>query len=113
MCGTLRRWPAALGTLNEVSEGRAFLGIGVGAGLSSLGIDQSQPAQRLEEFVLLVKRLLDGETVDWDSPNYRIDGARIAEGITAPVPVVVGTRSRRVANLAGRLADAVVVERAR
>ncbi len=100
---------AALATLNEVSRGRAFLGIGVGAGLSGLGIDQSQPARRLEEFILLVKRMLDGETVDWKSSNYRIDGARIAKDIAAPVPVVVGTRSRRVANLAGRVADAVVV----
>ena len=44
------RHPAAvattLATLNEITQGRTFLGIGVGAGLSGLSIDQSRPARR-------------------------------------------------------------------
>ena len=107
------RHPAAVAatpaTLNEVSQGRAFLGIGVGAGLSGLGVDQSRPARRLEEFLLVVGRLLSGEQLDWDGPAYRIRGAQIARDIACRVPVVVGTRSRLVAMLAGRVADAVVV----
>ena len=107
------RHPAAvattLATLNEISQGRAFLGIGVGAGLSGLGIDQSRPARRLEEFLLLVGRLLSGEKLDWDGPAYRIRGAQIARDIACRIPVVVGTRSRQVAILAGSMADAVVV----
>ena len=107
------RHPAAvattLATLNEISQGRAFLGIGVGAGLSGLGIDQSRPARRLEEFLLVVGRLLSGEKLDWDGPAYRIRGAQIARDIACRIPVVVGTRSRQVAMLAGSMADAVVV----
>ena len=95
-----------LATLNEISQGRAFLGIGVGAGLSGLGIDQSRPARRLEEFLLVVGRLMSGGQLDWDGPSYRIRGAQIASDIACRIPVVVGTRSRRVATLAGRLADA-------
>ena len=98
-----------LATLNEISQGRAFLGIGVGAGLSGLGIDQSRPARRLEEFLLVVGRLLSGEKLDWDGPAHRIRGAQIARDIACQVPVVVGTRSRQVAMLAGSMADAVVV----
>ena len=100
---------ATLATLNEISQGRTFLGIGVGAGLSGLGIDQSRPARRLEEFLLVVGRLLSGEKLDWDGPAYRIGGAQIARDIACQVPVVVGTRSRQVAMLVGRVADAVVV----
>ena len=107
------RHPAAvastLATLNEISQGRAFFGIGVGAGLSGLGVDQSRPARRLEEFLLVVGRLLGGEKLDWDGPAYRIRGAQIARDIACHIPVVVGTRSRQVATLAGRMADAVVV----
>ena len=100
---------ATLATLNEISQGRAFLGIGVGAGLSGLGIDQSRPACRLEEFLLVVGRLLGGENLDWDGPAYRIRWAQIARDIVCYIPVVVGTRNRQVAKLAGRVADAVVV----
>ena len=100
---------ATLATLNEISQGRAFLGIGVGAGLSGLGVDQSRPARRLEEFLLLVGRLLSGEKLEWDGPAYRIREAQIARDIECHIPVVVGTRSRHVAMLAGRVADAVVV----
>ena len=107
------RHPAAvastLATLNEISQGRAFLGIGVGAGLSGLGIDQSRPARRLEEFLLVVGRLLSGEKLDWDGPAYQIRGAQISRDIACRVPIVVGTRSRQVAKLAGRMAEAVVV----
>lgn len=100
---------AALATLNEISQGRAFLGIGVGAGLSNLGIDQSHPARHLEEFLLVVSRLLAGENLDWAGKDYRISSAQIAADIASPVPIVIGTRSRWVATLAGRIADGVVV----
>ena len=100
---------AAVGTLNEVSKGRAFLGVGVGAGLSPIGIEQTQPAQRLEEFLKAVKGLLDGGDVTVDGPSHQMTGARLQGAIAGPVPLVVGTRSRQVCRLAGRMADAVVV----
>ena len=100
---------AALGTLNEASQGRAFLGIGVGAGLSGLGIDQTKPVRRLEEFIQAVRALLSGKPVEFDSPNFPMSGARLQAEICGPVPLVIGTRSRLVSQLAGRVADAVVV----
>ena len=100
---------AALGTLNEVSQGRAFLGIGVGAGLSAIGIEQPRPVRRLGEFLRAVRELLAGGAVNLDGPSYRMRNARLQSDIAAPVPVVIGTRSRLGSKLAGRMADAVVV----
>lgn len=100
---------AALGTLNEVSNGRAFLGIGVGAGLSSLGIDQERPVRRLEEFLKDVEALLAGGPLTSTGPTHPLRGARLQPDIAGKVPVVIGTRSRMVSRLAGRMADAVVV----
>ena len=100
---------AALGTLNEVSQGRAFLGIGAGAGLSGIGIEQPHPARLLEEFIVVVKALLDGGEVNLDGPAYKLRGVRLQGDIAGTVPVVIGTRSRLISRLAGRVADAVVV----
>ena len=68
---------AAVGTLYEVSQGRAFLGIGVGAGLSGLGINQSRPVRRLEAFIQAVRALLAGNPVELDSLDYPMRGARL------------------------------------
>ena len=100
---------AALGTLNEVSHGRAFLGIGVGAGLSGIGVEQPRPVLRLEEFLRAVRVLLSGGEVNLDGQHYRFERASLQADIAGPVPVVIGTRSRLVSRLAGRMADAVVV----
>ena len=100
---------AALGTLNEVSQGRAFLGIGVGAGLSRLGIDQSRSVRRLEEFIQAVRQLLTGRPVESTSSMYPMRGAQLQEDICGLVPLVIGTRSPLVSALAGRMADSVVV----
>ena len=100
---------AALATLNEISQGRAFLGIGVGAGLSNFGVDHSHSAHQLEEFLQVVRRLLSGEEMELDGPRYREWASERTDDASALVPIVVGARSRQVANLAGRMADAVVV----
>ncbi len=100
---------AALGTLNEVSHGRAYMGIGVGSGLTRIGIDQSGPVRRLEEFINAVKELLSGGRVNLNGQAYRINGAGLQADIASPVPVIIGTRSRQICRLAGRVADGVVV----
>lgn len=100
---------AAVATLNEVSKGRAFLGVGVGAGLSAIGIEQSRPVQRLEEFLMSVRALLKGDVTTTHGSTYHLAGARLQADIAGPVPLVVGTRSKQVCRLAGRMANAVVV----
>ena len=100
---------AALGTLNEVSHGRAYMGIGVGSGLSRIGIGQPSPVRRLEEFIRVVKALLCGGRVNLEGESYQISGARLQADIASPVPVIIGTRSKQICRLAGRVADGVVV----
>ncbi len=100
---------AAVGTLNEVSKVRAFLGVGVGAGLSPIGIEQPLPVRRLEEFLGVVKALLHGDNITLDGPTYRMTGVKLPSDIAGAVPLIVGTRSRQICRMAGRTADAVVV----
>ena len=99
---------AASASLHEISEGRAFLGIGVGAGLEAVGIDTPRPVVRLRETVALVRGLLAGETVTVDGETVRARSAVLQHG-PAAVPVSIGTRSPQVMRLAGEVADIALV----
>src|SRR4051794_18965122 len=53
---------AAIASLDELSNGRAVLGLGAGiSGYNNLGITLERPAIRLREAITMVRRLLAGE----------------------------------------------------
>ena len=99
----------ALATLQELSGGRMFLGIGVGAGLEDLRIDYPRPVRALREAIVGIRGLLAGETVELDGEMFPIDGAGLVRPPETPVPISIGTRSRQVMQLAGELADIALV----
>ena len=99
----------AVATLQELSGGRMFLGIGVGAGLEDLRIDYPRPVRALREAIVGIRGLLAGERVQLDGEMFPIDGAGLVRPPAAPVPISVGTRSPQVMRLAGELADIALV----
>jgi 5,10-methylenetetrahydromethanopterin reductase len=100
---------AALATLDELSDGRAFCGIGAGAGLEALGIHYPQPVRTLRESVTAIRALLAGETVSMAGQTLKLDGARLQRPATPRVPSAIGTRSEQIMRLAGELADVALV----
>ena len=99
----------ALATLQELSGGRMFLGIGVGAGLEDLRIDYPRPVTALREAIVGIRGLLAGEKVELDGEMFPIDGASLIRPPDTPVPISIGTRSRQVMRLAGEMADIALV----
>ncbi|MGI9607557.1 MAG: LLM class flavin-dependent oxidoreductase [Acidimicrobiales bacterium] len=99
----------ALATLDELSDGRAFCGLGVGAGLEELGIDYPHPIQTLRETIGALRALLAGESVVSDGSVVTLDGARLLRPPERRVPIAIGTRSPGVMRLAGELADIALV----
>jgi 5,10-methylenetetrahydromethanopterin reductase len=100
---------SALATLQEVSGGRAFCGLGVGAGLEELRMDYPRPVRTLREMITAMRGLLAGETVHLDGETVQIDGAKLLRPPTTPVPIAIGTRSPGVMKLAGEVADIALV----
>ena len=100
---------AALATLQEVSDGRAFVGLGVGAELERAGIHPTRVVQTLRESITVIRGLLAGETMDYRGEVLALEECRLHRPSTVPVPVAIGTRSPGVARLAGEVADIALV----
>ena len=99
--------------LADVSDGRYELGIGAGhmkVEWDAVGIP-FDPAgvrvERLEEAVVVLRRLLDGEEVTFDGDHYQLSAHRCWPVPAAPVPILVGGNGDRVLRIAARHADIV------
>jgi 5,10-methylenetetrahydromethanopterin reductase len=102
---------AAASTLDEISDGRAFVGIGAGAGIGKLGVIRSPPESTLREAVQIIKQLIAGRVVNHQGKIYQLpyNNARLQFRPQHSVPILIGTRSPRIAKLAGEVADIVVI----
>ena len=99
----------AVATLNEVSNGRALLGIARGEGsLKPLGMKPVSP-RRLGEATMLLRRLLAGESVDSLDDQFHLSKAKLAYGVQNKVPVYVAATGPRMLRIAGSAADGVII----
>ena len=101
-----------LAALDELGGGRAAAIVGTGnpLGLSQLGIDMAQPLRRTEEFIAVVRRLLEGERLDFTGTCFRTQG--LALSFRPPrqhVPIYVAAMRPHMMALAARMADGIVL----
>lgn len=112
--------PAAIAsfmcTLNEISDGRAVLGIGPGdlSTLPKLAIHGEKPVARLEEGITQIRRLCAGEEIK-KSGNmhfFDYDGAKLT-GVDLPgkkgIPVYVGAQGPKMLELAGKIGEGSLI----
>lgn len=102
---------AGVATLDELSGGRAVLGLGAGGtNHRALGIRRDAPAVALREAIGLIRGLLAGAEITAHGRFVHAAGARLDfVPPRAAVPIYVGARGPRMLELAGELADGVIV----
>jgi 5,10-methylenetetrahydromethanopterin reductase len=101
----------AIATLDELAGGRAVLGLGAGGtNHRALGIERRAPATALREAVTIVRGLLAGERVTVDGSVVQAYEAQLDFAPPRPdIPIYIGARGPKVLEMAGELADGVVV----
>ena len=102
---------ASIATLDELSAGRAVLGLGAGGqGFGELGIERRLPVAALRETVEIVRALLRGERVEYEGKVVSLDNGRLTfEPVRSEVPIYFATHGAQISRLAGKVADGVLI----
>jgi 5,10-methylenetetrahydromethanopterin reductase len=104
----ITRHPAVLAssfaTLDEISGGRAQLGIGIGdSAIYNIGQKPSK-LKRFEEIIGVLRTLMAGDTAHFDGQDIKVSWP------PRKVPVVIACTGPRSLQLAGRIADGVLFQ---
>jgi 5,10-methylenetetrahydromethanopterin reductase len=100
----------AISTIDELSGGRAILGLGMGgSGFQQLGLKKDRPLTVLRESIELIRALLQGGDVDYRGRAFTFKG-RLSVAPAPGVPVMLATNGVQVMELAGEVADIVMVQ---
>jgi 5,10-methylenetetrahydromethanopterin reductase len=102
---------AAIASIDELSGGRAFLGVGVGGSLTldPLGIDRSRPLTAVRETIEGCRRLFQGHPVDLEGNFLTLRGARL--GFARPdIEIWLAGRGPKMLQLGGETCDGVMFD---
>ncbi len=101
---------SAMATVNEISGGRAILGIAAGdkMTLQRLGIDWDRPLTRVKEAVELIRELISGKRVDYSGKTLSVKSAGLDYPVK-PYPIYIGAQGPKMLKLASEIGDGVLI----
>ena len=98
-----------IATLDHMSGGRAVLVLGAGgSGLHELGLTRERPLRAVEAAVGTIRELLRGGRVVREGPFFAAD-AQLHFPTRPDIPIWIATRAERMLELAGGIADGVMI----
>jgi len=103
----------AAATLDRLSDGRFFLGVGTGENINEGPLGYSFPAYaeraaRMEEALQIMRRLLDGEKLTFEGDYYRTSTAKLYSPPMSSVPIWLAAGGPKSARLAARRAQGLI-----
>src|SRR5213080_145263 len=104
---------AGAGSCAQLLPGRSFV-LGLGVSSETIvdawgGVPYRRPLTRMRETVGAVRRMLAGERVAFEGKTVRTRGFRLVSPPPAPVPIYVGALMPPMLELAGEIADGVIL----
>ena len=109
------RLASTFSTLDDLAPGRVLCGLGAWWDplATKVGIDRAKPLRVMREVVDAVRGLLANETVSLDGHHVHLDGVELdyvyQERRAKDVPVYIGATGMQMMELAGEIADGVVL----
>jgi 5,10-methylenetetrahydromethanopterin reductase len=100
-----------IATLASLAPGRLLAGIGHGVQewMAQVGAKQPSPVSALEEVITVVKQLLNGDEVSFQGKYVHVDQFKLDAPPAVVPPVLAGVSGPVSLQLAGRVADGLVL----
>jgi 5,10-methylenetetrahydromethanopterin reductase len=102
---------AAIATLHEMSDGRAFLGLGAGGSLTlgPLAVDRFRPLTATRETLTACRKLFDGETVTMHTDRFSLVDASLSFG-NPNIEIWLAGRGPKMLAMGGEFANGVMLD---
>ncbi len=102
---------SAVSSLDELSGGRAFLGIGAGGSLTldPLALKPTRPLNAVRETVDVCRRLFGGETVSFAGSHVHLSEASLLN-VRSSTEIWLAGRGPRMLELGGAACDGVLID---
>jgi len=97
---------SAYATMHVISEGRMVMGIGRGDSARRVIGQQPVKVAEFEEACRKIKQFMNGQTVDWNGKELKLEWAR-----TEPeIPMYIAGYGPKALAVAGRVSDGVIIQ---
>ncbi len=103
---------AGIGSLAQLAPGRVVLGLGASSETivdAWGGVPYTKPLTRMRETVAVLRQMLAGERVTFEGKTLRTRGFRLMAPPPAPVPIYLAALMPPMLELAGEIADGVIL----